>query len=509
MVKALIAGVSEYDINGVNNLPYCTNDIDCFKNTLITELNTEEKNIIVCGKNNRVLLNEFKEQIKYLEDRVEIDDTLILYFSGHGAKNQQMNYLVFTDCFVSVKDIVNVIDNIKCKNKLVIIDSCHSGTSEHSSDTKLDINETAEAFVGVGCAVMASCTFEEKSGFDFDRKISLFTKYVCDAMKYTMVKKGHKSLEDINRVVYRLAEVDKQKSSVLQHANFVSNIVGTILFNVEEYHPYIKHKIETETEEYIISSVEPVHSSVKRYSIKVMLKNRCDEQKIAQIVNEIKDKAIYYEIYENKNAERRFKGKKAKILWFYFGYSIEDMNNSNYAIIATWVDDDQDKSHWYRRNVINNVSIDTNKSYESIRMLIEENTADNNNAVMLYRKTVYGMIELANNFIDYYRDYRNTLISEQELIFNVKSIRESIRNNFISMSDFPFTKPELSEWAKCYNNLAATIADFYYCYDEKKDNGTISDRIIRVDILIKRYHEDLEKIREADNKYIINQQVNL
>lgn len=80
MVKALIAGVSEYDINGVNNLPYCTNDIDCFKNTLITELNTEEKNIIVCGKNNRVLLNEFKEQIKYFEDRVEIEDTLIYIF---------------------------------------------------------------------------------------------------------------------------------------------------------------------------------------------------------------------------------------------------------------------------------------------------------------------------------------------------------------------------------------------------------------------------------------------
>lgn len=507
MVKALIAGVSEYDINGVNNLPYCTNDIACFKNSLITELNTKEENIIVCGKNKRVLLNEFKEKIKYLEDRVEIDDTLILYFSGHGAKNQQMNYLVLTDNFVSVKEIVNVIDKIKCKNKLVIIDSCHSGTNEPSSDTKLDINETAEAFVGVGCAVMASCSFEEKSVFDYDRKISLFTKYVCDAMKYTMVKDGEKSLEDINKVVYRLAEVDKQKSSVLQHVNFISNIVGTILFNVEEYHPYIQQKIEMETEEYIISSVEPIHATVKRYSIKVMLKNICDEPKIARIVNEIKDEAIYYEIYRNKNAERCFKGKKAKILFLYFGYSIEDMNNNNYAFIATWVDNDQDKSHWYRGNVINNVSVDINKSYDSIRVLIEENTVDNNTAVTLYRKIVYRMIELANNFINYYREYRNTLISEQELIFYVKSIRESIRSNYISMSDYPFTKPELSEWAKCYNNLASTIDDFYYCFDGKKDNGSISDRIIRVDNLIKRYHEDLEKIKEADNRYINNQQV--
>ena len=84
------------------------------------------------------------------------DDTFIFYFSGHGGKN----CLILSDSLIELQDLINTIEQIHTKNKIVILDSCHSG----------------------GFAVLASCGAEQSSGFNEERKISLYTSFVCDAL---------------------------------------------------------------------------------------------------------------------------------------------------------------------------------------------------------------------------------------------------------------------------------------------------------------------------------------
>jgi len=238
MVKALLIGVSEY-ADPRNNLPKCLNDLYAMRKALNVGLNTNLSDMLLCGEGGSVSVDEYKNAFKSISKTVNVEDTFVFYFSGHGAKRGTVNYLAFSDNFISVEEIIDLIDNISCKNKIVLIDSCHSGNKNIYLEPSFDITSTVDGFVGHGCAVMASCDFDEVSGFDTTRPISLFTRILYDAFtnRY-LIKQGKKSLEDIKKYVDRLSNIANQTANPVQHNAFRSSIVGTIFFDVEKYTPY-------------------------------------------------------------------------------------------------------------------------------------------------------------------------------------------------------------------------------------------------------------------------------
>lgn len=516
MIKSFVVGVSDYNLPNCKSLPLCLNDIYAFRNALVLGLSAKEENIFLCGKNKKVLKKDFETNFISFVDTIENDDTFIFYFSGHGAKQGKINYLVFSDtleadALISIDEIINIISSINCKNKVVIIDSCHSGNSNNfNSIQKLDINETADKFVGIGCAIMAACDIDEESGFDAKSRMSLYTRIVCDALtnRFT-IREGKKSLEEIVRIVDRVSEIENAKRTNKQHANFRSDIVGTIFFDVEDYHPYEKQKIFKETNEYIIYSVEPVHAGiVKRYSIKVILKFPFDKTEISIITNKIKNEALYYDVYSNTISENLFKGKRTNVIFCYFGYSIEDMANNNYAFRANWVDDNQDRGYWYKKSkdaiVINDVIVYTNNSYSFLREYILNNTSDSETIVKNIRSCIYQMIELTETYIRQFREYKNNIITtEDELMDNVEKISQRIRKLYLEYTDLPIVPVELKNWESAYSNLAATIDDFCLCYD-KNNKRDSNNRFALTEQTIRRYYYDLEKIKEVDKEFQFN-----
>lgn len=511
MIKSFVIGVSDYDLPNCKPLPLCLNDIYAFRNALVLGLSAKEENIFLCGKNKKVSKKDFETKFKFFINTIKNDDTFIFYFSGHGNKNDKKNYLVFSDTLISIDEIISIISSIDCKNKIVIIDSCHSGNSNNfNSIQKFDVNETANKFVGIGCAVMAACDIDEKSGFDQKSLMSLYTRIVCDALtnRFT-IRKGKKSLEEIVKIVDRISEIENAKRTNKQHANFRSDIVGTIFFDVEDYHPYEKQKIFKETNEYIIYSVEPVHAGiVKRYSIKVILKFPFDKTEISIITNKIKNEALYYDVYSNTISENLFKGKRTNVIFCYFGYSIEDMANNNYAFRANWVDDNQDRGYWYKKSkdaiVINDVIVYTNNSYSFLREYILNNTSDSETIIKNIRSFIYQMIELTETYIRQFREYKNNIITtEDELMDNVEKISQRIRKLYLEYTDLPIVPVELKNWESAYSNLAATIDDFCFCYD-KNNKRDSNNRFALTEQTIRRYYYDLEKVKEVDKEFQFN-----
>ena len=126
MRKALVVGINKYPTSPLKG---CVNDAEAVSRILQrngdnspnfhirTELDVETK-----GKLKGMIIDCFSRN----------DDVALFYFSGHGFIDSIGGYLVTPDYCqhdwgVSMHEILEIINDSQCKNKIIILDCCHSG----------------------------------------------------------------------------------------------------------------------------------------------------------------------------------------------------------------------------------------------------------------------------------------------------------------------------------------------------------------------------------------------
>ncbi len=501
-IRALLIGVCTYPANRYTPLPFCMNDIFAVKSALINGLHTAESDIKLCGTADHVSSVELLAALVDVLATATKDDTFLFYFSGHGGKNS----LALSDGNIPLQTMIEIIEKTITKNKIIILDSCHSGDFSVRDTPALDLSDTIDNFAGHGYAVLASCGSEQKSGFNDERKISIYTGFLVDALTSRfLIKRGRKSLEEINEAIFQFAKAwNRNNHSKVQEPVFRSNIGGTIYFDIEEYNPYRVAEIYEETEKYIIYEVKPLHTGMaKRLAAKVILRFDNSFEEIAIIAEEIKDKLLFSEIYQNAKSEARHTGKPANIVWCYFGYSEDDIIDANYICHTTWIDDKQDKSWWYREtknsNIICGVYFEINSSYKMMQHLLHDTIVGKDELIAMTHTLTEAIITAAEKFIKQYREYRNNTITEKQLIDNVAPLNREISVLFIKQSNLPYPPKELNNWANAHTQIAGTIQDFSLYYDKRNlDKWTTENRIYLMDTSIKRYEADLEALREVE-----------
>ena len=130
-------GINQYNNNpSFKDLNYCVKDIK----DLTAEFSKKFKDIII-----DTLLNEkaTKENILALKQKLmqtNIEDKVIISFSGHGMVDNTNNEFYFvtgkTNASdpskegVSYSDLEDLLDSIPARKKLMLLDACHSGESE-------------------------------------------------------------------------------------------------------------------------------------------------------------------------------------------------------------------------------------------------------------------------------------------------------------------------------------------------------------------------------------------
>ena len=161
MRKALIVGIDDYA-----NCPLfgCCNDADAVSDELIKN-GDGSPNFAV----RKVLNVKTKGELRQLVEECFSGsaDVALFYYSGHGHVDTIGGYLVTPDYAVgdyglSLQDVLTIANNSKCKDKIIILDSCYSGTlgtistlgqntsiigegvtiltASHSTETSVEIN---------------------------------------------------------------------------------------------------------------------------------------------------------------------------------------------------------------------------------------------------------------------------------------------------------------------------------------------------------------------------------
>jgi len=126
MKKALIVGINDYPTSPLRG---CINDATGLKNILETH-GDGSPNFSVRLETDVRTKSELKTMI--IELFSGNNDTALLYFAGHGLLNELGGYIVTPDHQsydegISMDEILILANKSKTKDKIIILDCCHSG----------------------------------------------------------------------------------------------------------------------------------------------------------------------------------------------------------------------------------------------------------------------------------------------------------------------------------------------------------------------------------------------
>jgi len=179
MRKALIVGINHYD--SVSQLYGCVDDAHSVKAVLERHdggmVNFDCKLLTGTSATDRVDRNTLKDSI---EDLFRGDaEVALFYFAGHGYIEATGGYLIATnssrgDEGISLNDVLTYANNSPAKNKIIVLDSCHSGIAGNSPV----ISNTAT--LSEGLTVLTASTEDQYATEENGRGI--FTTLFVDAL---------------------------------------------------------------------------------------------------------------------------------------------------------------------------------------------------------------------------------------------------------------------------------------------------------------------------------------
>lgn len=176
MRKALIVGLNAYP--DYYRLDCCNNDADAIAELI--ELNGDgSRNFDV----ERIIDKCDEEFLHNSIDKLYKDDSEIalLYFSGHGA-DVHGGYLCTTDMSqnkfgVKMTDILEIVNNSCCKNKVIILDCCFAAKMGES----LLLHD--KSILGEGVTIIAASKAWQLSKEDKNIGHGVFTKLLIEGLK--------------------------------------------------------------------------------------------------------------------------------------------------------------------------------------------------------------------------------------------------------------------------------------------------------------------------------------
>ena len=144
---ALMVGIDNYDDPGITPLRYAVADVRAMEQTL-RENGADVFDSIKVLSSDASLQDKLPTRsnilasVKAMTELARENDTLVLFFSGHGITEHGKNFLVpmdaklslLADTAVPLERIYDYFDASPAKAQLIVLDACHSGVNREKKD---------------------------------------------------------------------------------------------------------------------------------------------------------------------------------------------------------------------------------------------------------------------------------------------------------------------------------------------------------------------------------------
>ena len=494
----LLIGVERYENEELKSLPAAVRDLILMKSALTDGLKFDADDIRVLGESGAVPARSFARALSEFEGLISEEDTFVLYFSGHGTAEG----LCFSDSIVNLQSIVDFVERLCAKNKIVILDCCYAGNIQLSGRGTLSFEEIVSVFAGRGIAVMASSAADEKSWLSENKDASIYTKIAAAAISSRRnIHKGYISLDSIaDEVRYLMQLWNKTFPERMQHPIYRENYIGDIRFKVEEYHPYVTQRITAETEDYYLHSIKPLSTGhLKRFAAFVILKGS-DDTVLPRITKEIVSQFKNSDVYASEHSEQRFKGRSADAIWCYFGHDEEDILRSNHFAYTIWADREDLRKVYYRENrnaeISDGIYVYWNTSYGMVKELQKTDTPEEK-IIREYQEIAALLTSKAEAFIKAFKESENGSLSLEEMKVTFKDWAADVKRLFFKLSEREPAPAERIKWAEAILDLAGWVTDLTLFIERAERNNGCGEHWM-IKHAIGRYYQALNQLREIN-----------
>ena len=312
MRRALLVGIDNYPNNA---LRCCCNDVDSL-NSLLGKHEDGSVNFETRVKKN---ISEKSKLIADIKECFSGDaDVALFYYSGHGCIEANGGYLVTPDynrhdMGVSLQNILDIVNNSKCKDKFVILDSCFSGDMGNTSFTK-----DGMSVIGEGVTILTACR-EIESAMELDGH-GVFTALLLNALSGEAADlTGHVTIGGIYAYVDKALGAWEQRPIFKTNVNrFTSLRDVSPRVNLDILRKITKYFLKEDDEFLLDPSYEPTnskkvpHNVVEPYAVDVNTKIFADLQKLEGVglVVPVDEEHMYYAAMNSRSCKLTTIGKQ-------------------------------------------------------------------------------------------------------------------------------------------------------------------------------------------------------
>lgn len=307
MRKALVIGVNDYPQAPLRG---CINDMEAVA-SLLEEHEDGSRNFFVERCPDCPSAQYARKKIEELFKNN--DDMALLYFSGHGSLTNEGGKLVFPMDLDTISgsweglhmaDILEIVNHSPVRNKMIILDCCHSGCFG-------EINEQHLTTITSGVSILSACR-DQESALEEDGQ-GLFTEQFCNALSG-----GAADLCGNITIGGIYAFIDRTFGAWQQRPTFKTNV--TQFAPIRKCNPQIDSKILRElpslfysplSEFWLDPSFEPSNSPAQQHHVIEPYANEMNTRRFAMLqalesvglVEPVSEQHMYYAAMNSKSCK--------------------------------------------------------------------------------------------------------------------------------------------------------------------------------------------------------------
>lgn len=212
-------GINDYEAYPLN---YCVKDSNDVSNCMRIYCKVQ-------SKNSYSIISDFNqpnpspyESLLNIQARIksvfiEKQDSIFLYFSGHGVKSSNSTSLLFKDKIVELQELFALFTSFKPKFIFFLVDSCYSGVGidDEIAKSSNELNFVQQLKLASGyniiCASASDAPAKEASDIKNGRLTRLFIDIIQNKLNYT------DGILNLSRVFQRIDEAFKHNPTFRQY----------------------------------------------------------------------------------------------------------------------------------------------------------------------------------------------------------------------------------------------------------------------------------------------------